>query len=774
MSTTLLTCLAPAGGLATSFITNFNGDCSALQNPPQAPPSSQPLPPPTALSSSRLVPPSAAPSVSSTVATEASVTTETLDTTEVPPTTDTPASTQALADCTFDSNLVTMWVTSTYTDYGDGVPFTFPLNSLPTCTAQPTQAPSATVVQSTTEVPSATEVSSDALVSSATEVLPATVVQSVTEVSPVTQATIPPQTTLAGCSSDSKWFTVWITATYSSNGAPFTFPWNPQPSCSTQLAPTISLSMSTMEQSLPSSIVLTTQPVSAVTSSTSTMDQSPLLSSIPTVTSFEGPTSASSTSLPPQMPGTVNISPSGTQVSSQVATTIIAGLDPLTTVLPGLFGGSSTVILAPSESFTTTIPVPFQPLPTNTQISSQAGTTIVAGPNALTTIIALPFGGSTTIVLPPSQALTTVVPVPFTSAQATPLSSQDLTTVVLTLSEALITIIQLPSGGSTTITLPASQGVTAVIPIPPQASTIIVAGTQVLITVLPMPSGGSTTINLLPSQSFTEVFPEPSQDTTSLLLGFILTNTDSATITSLVQPPAPSSAAPAPTFTFSRGAITVTPGFTGSFPSITPPPSPNPTNPTCNPLLVDVWPECSFPRVTALPPTCSPFPLCVFDLMPPVVQSELSDYCDGTSWFDCIFSAPPPATCTKFPDCLTGYLWDDICDGFPFPDCLFTTYDPVLTDILTTIPPGNTVVTTSNSDWKHNTVIHTTDSGGHNVIWPVIVDIKDGIDWIIKGPPLPWNIRIEFPGFPKLPSFHIPVSTSPNSPLKLLIHISPF
>jgi hypothetical protein len=108
----------------------------------------------------------------------------------------------------------------------------------------------------------------------------------------------------------------------------------------------------------------------------------------------------------------------------------------------------------------------------------------------------------------------------------------------------------------------------------------------------------------------------------------------------------------------------------------------------------------------------------------------------------------------------------DICNGFPFPDCLFTLYSPVVTSTITTDPPGLTEISISIPDLTSNTITQTRNSQGIAVWWPVFGHIGcpecGGWDRILGNLPTEFtdlfNVDFTLPGFPEIPEFHFPVS----------------
>jgi hypothetical protein len=212
-------------------------------------------------------------------------------------------------------------------------------------------------------------------------------------------------------------------------------------------------------------------------------------------------------------------------------------------------------------------------------------------------------------------------------------------------------------------------------------------------------------------------------------------------------------------FSFPTG-IPPTPGPSLSFPEPTNPPSSN-TLPCL--LNTQPFPTCLFPPATSIPSTCFPFPECLLTAIPSSVQNELSSNCGTTPILSCILEEPN-VPCTLWPLCLSQAVGTDICDGFPFPDCLFTLYSPTVTSTITTDPPGLTTISTSNTDWTKNTLYQTTDSNGDAVWWPVFINGPGCpecgvVDWILGNLPLDlFNIKFTLPGFPHLPEFHLPVS----------------
>jgi len=223
-------------------------------------------------------------------------------------------------------------------------------------------------------------------------------------------------------------------------------------------------------------------------------------------------------------------------------------------------------------------------------------------------------------------------------------------------------------------------------------------------------------------------------------------------------------------FTSLFTGVAPTPGgsFTG-VPSPTGPPNtsglplsgaPPPTGTVCSP-----FPTCLYPSATDIPATCSPFPSCLLGAIPTSVQSELSWNCGTTSLLPCILGEPD-ATCNQWPRCLTSAIGTDICDGFPFPDCLFTLYSPVVTSTITTEPPGLTLISTSIPNLTTNTITQTKNNDGILVWWPIFASFGcpecGAFDWILGNLPTDsldlFNIDFTLPGLPEIPEFHFPVS----------------
>ncbi|KAL2065745.1 hypothetical protein VTL71DRAFT_3415 [Oculimacula yallundae] len=270
------------------------------------------------------------------------------------------------------------------------------------------------------------------------------------------------------------------------------------------------------------------------------------------------------------------------------------------------------------------------------------------------------------------------------------------------------------------------------------------------------------------SQATQTVNPSPPLQTVTL----VLTDPRGNPTTTITQLSRPSSS-----IQNSQTKASPSPTFPAIFPSTTPPPTTTGVSPSCQPYpecLLSVTtntnggPVCSplpaylFPIVNGKPTSCSPFPSCLSTVIPPAVQNELSSYCDGTALVDCIFT-DPNAVCTAFPDCLSNGVDPDICPGYPFPDCLFTVYEPKVTSVMTTTGPGVTIRTSSNDDYTKNTWSSSIDSEGHIIFFPIIVGCRNcvslltiinGIDGffntIFKFPPIP------FPHFPKIPKLHFP------------------
>jgi hypothetical protein len=184
--------------------------------------------------------------------------------------------------------------------------------------------------------------------------------------------------------------------------------------------------------------------------------------------------------------------------------------------------------------------------------------------------------------------------------------------------------------------------------------------------------------------------------------------------------------------------------------------------PGSQPMVCEPFPICLFPSATNIPSTCSPFPDCLITAIPNQVQNELSSNCGTTPILSCILEEPN-APCNQWPQCLSQVVGTDICDGFPFPDCLFTLYSPTVTSTITTDPPGLTEISTTRSDWTTNTLYQTQDSNGVVLFWPVFVKFGcpecGAFDWILGNLPDDiFNIKFTLPGLPRIPEFHLPVS----------------
>jgi hypothetical protein len=249
---------------------------------------------------------------------------------------------------------------------------------------------------------------------------------------------------------------------------------------------------------------------------------------------------------------------------------------------------------------------------------------------------------------------------------------------------------------------------------------------------------------------------------TSLFTGFGLPFTSTITGTDTNGNPVTSLSSgfsPAPGSSFTGIPIpTGTPPASGSSVSL---PFPSGT-PNSQPTACQPYPTCLFPSATNIPSTCSPFPDCLITAIPSPVQNELSSNCGTTPLLSCILGEPSPS-CTQWPQCLSQAVGSDICDGFPFPDCLFTLYSPTVTSTITTDPPGLTEISTTRSDWTTNTLYQTKDNNGVVVFWPVFVNFGcpecGASDWILGNlPDGLFNIKFTLPGLPQIPDFHLPVS----------------
>lgn len=249
---------------------------------------------------------------------------------------------------------------------------------------------------------------------------------------------------------------------------------------------------------------------------------------------------------------------------------------------------------------------------------------------------------------------------------------------------------------------------------------------------------------------------------TSLFTGFgfpftstiVGTDSNGNPFTSLFTGVAPAPGSSFTGFSLPTG-VSPTPGF-----SLTLPPQPTaaPTG------LCSQFPFCLYPLATDIPKTCSPFPLCLTDAIPSSVQNELSSNCGTTSLLDCILGEPD-APCAQWPQCLSTAVGTDICNGFPFPDCLFTLYSPIVTSTINTDPPNLTWLTIDLPELKTNSLTQTKNSDGIVVWWPVFSNFGcpecGGLDRILGNLPSDlgdfFNIDFTLPGLPEFPEFHFPV-----------------
>jgi hypothetical protein len=221
----------------------------------------------------------------------------------------------------------------------------------------------------------------------------------------------------------------------------------------------------------------------------------------------------------------------------------------------------------------------------------------------------------------------------------------------------------------------------------------------------------------------------------------------------------------APGGSFTGFPLPTSPPQSGSLPFSLSPQTTSAPQTLCSP-----WPFCLYSPATNIPKNCSPFPGCLSDVIPNSVQNELSGNCGTTSILDCILGEPN-APCNQWPQCLSTVVGTSICDGFPFPDCLFTLYSPIVTSTITTNPPGLTEISISIPDLTSNTITQTRNSQGIAVWWPVFghIGCPECGDWdrILGNLPTDFtdlfNIDFTLPGFPKIPEFHFPVSQGSSS-----------